>query len=640
MSSANQSGLLVSSNIHMKSIIDATPHCSSIASPFKQFIREDLSWKEYLYDIYNVNVKNHDDIQNLTKHLLTNNDPVAYYRYGNVDTKLVEVAYPNWQMTNHYMSKSAFSVDIHYEESRRGIPIKYDSYSWVEVHHFASNFFPSFGTIPYNEGYSTGYMYTAHIDNYSYVPYGCWFHVIKGTGVFINIGKTLAIEDNVELFKYLDLDSHGCIEGVDCGELEYVDKYLCTKALQLHYDSIQLFRDNLNELIICSGNCAQIPINSSCPDIPLRGGFNHSKSCDCNDKFSLMNCGVDYARPEFYDGIPKKMVNMNRHFTCIRENYLDVVKTFQEKEYEFKFAFTSNIIKYLSLHHHDNSSVNSTSDNDSSNSHIRKSHDPSSKHYIEMALNKISNEYHLMLDISHSTSYHSSGTDIDEDNLLTNSLGYTLLPYYNNLHLNLKPLEKKYIHQRISNNSFGIDDSISTHDISNLRRRRRTSSYHIDRRLNEHNDNTTSTDILKVAITSNSIIIGNIKVRILSIVSTDDWLTNLTLQEVEKLYMNEPEFNRWIIDEAMCLRNQEADIIIMISKASFNLNKHIFEKAHGYVDIIIGSNPYLKHHSSCNGQYHLFTNNSNELWMNGLVQVMIMNSIMICCNVSILSLHS
>jgi hypothetical protein len=333
-----------------------------------------------------------------------------------------------------------------------------------------------------------------------------------------------------------------------------------------------------------------------------------------------MNCGADYAKPEFYDGIPKSMVNMKRHFTCIRENYLDVKELFEEKEYEFKFAFTSNIIKFLSLHHNVTSSINSTSGNDiinsnfidSNKSNIRKSHDPSSEHYIEVALKRIATEYHLLFDISHSTSYHSSSTHIDEDNHLTNSLGYTILPYYNNLHPNLKPLEKQYIHPRMSDS-----DGINTRGGNYLRRlRRRASSI-------DGHDDTAGTDILKVAITSNSILIRNIKVGILSIVSTDDWLTNLSLQEVEQLYMNEPEFSRWIIDEAMCLRNQEANIIIMISKASLNLNKHIYDKTYGYVDIIIGSNPYLKHHTSCNGQYHLLTNKSSEFWMNGLVQVLL-----------------
>ena len=89
---------------------------------------------------------------------------------------------------------------------------------------------------------------------------------------------------------------------------------------------------------------------------------------------------------------------------------------------------------------------------------------------------------------------------------------------------------------------------------------------------------TTNDIMMKVAITSNSIQIENMKVGILSIVSTDDSLIDLSLKEVEQLYINEPEFTRWIIDEAMCLRNQEANIIIMISKASFNLNKHLFEK--------------------------------------------------------------
>jgi len=137
--------------------------------------------------------------------------------------------------------------------------------------------------------------------------------------------------------------------------------------------------------------------------------------------------------------------------------------------------------------------------------------------------------------------------------------------------------------------------------------------------INDHDSNT-DTDILEVAITSNSILMGNMKVGILSIVSTDGWLIDLSLKEVEHLYLKEPEFYRWIIDEAMCLRNQEANVIIMISKASFYLNKHTFEKTHGNVDIMIGNNPYLEHRSSCNGQYHAYAN-SSESWMDGLIQV-------------------
>jgi len=70
--------------ISMKGI-DIEKHCSSTEYQFKQFIREDLSWKDYLHDIYDIDVTNFDEIQNLTKHLLSNNDPVAYYyRYRSV----------------------------------------------------------------------------------------------------------------------------------------------------------------------------------------------------------------------------------------------------------------------------------------------------------------------------------------------------------------------------------------------------------------------------------------------------------------------------------------------------------------------------------------------------------------------------
>ena len=332
--------------------IDIIRHCSSTDQPFKQLIKEDMSWKEYLHGLYKIETNNNrDEIQRLTKHLLSNIESVIYYRYSDVDIKLVQLGYPNWEMTNLDQSLQAFAMDPHYQESRPGTTtILYPSYSWVEVNHFSSNFFGAIGIFPYNEGYSTGYIYTAYIGNYSYVPYGCWFHVMKGTGVFINIGKTLAIANTTELLSYLGLNSQGCIDGVDCNGLPYVDKYLCTKALELNYDSIQLSRNTINEVIMCSGDCAKVPVNSSCPNVPKLGGFNHSKPCNCNDTYPLMNCGVDYGRPEFYDGIPENMINMNRHFTCIREKYLDVIETFEEKEYEFKFAFTSNIVKYLSLH--------------------------------------------------------------------------------------------------------------------------------------------------------------------------------------------------------------------------------------------------------------------------------------------------
>ena len=604
--------------------IDITRHCSSTDQPFKQLIKEDMSWKEYLHGLYKIETNNNrDEIQRLTKHLLSNIESVIYYRYSDVDIKLVQLGYPNWRMTNLDQSLQAFAMDPHYQESRPGTTtILYPSYSWVEVNHFSSNFFGAIGIFPYNEGYSTGYIYTAYIGNYSYVPYGCWFHVMKGTGVFINIGKTLAIANTTELLSYLGLNSQGCIDGVDCNGLPYVDKYLCTKALELNYDSIQLSRNTINEVIMCSGDCAKVPVNSSCPNVPKLGGFNHSKPCNCNDTYPLMNCGVDYGRPEFYDGIPENMINMNRHFTCIREKYLDVIETFEEKEYEFKFAFTSNIVKYLSLHQI--TSTAAAADENTNDNHIQSNaRSPFSEHDIEVALNRIANEYHLLLDISHSTTYHSS-TLSDQDNHLTNSLGYTLLPYYNNLHPNLKPLKKKYLHS-IANDSTSMTIGSGGNQSKKRRRmrtsnlRRRTSSHH--RSGDNEHDNAASTDALEVAIISSSILMGNMKVGILSIVSTDDWLVDLSLKEVEQLYMREPEFSRWIIDEAMCLRNQEANVIILISKASFNLNKHIFEKAHGFVDIIIGSNPYLTHRSSCNGQYHSFASNSSEYWMNGLIQV-------------------
>jgi len=113
--------------------------------------------------------------------------------------------------------------------------------------------------------------------------YGCFFHVRKGTGVFVNVKKTLVLQDHREAKKVFGIGAFKRRAGY------------CPFAKKLGYDSIQILNSidhKSNEVIICTGVCETKPIETACvPGLEFRTGLNHDKECICDDSQSLLNCG-------------------------------------------------------------------------------------------------------------------------------------------------------------------------------------------------------------------------------------------------------------------------------------------------------------------------------------------------------------
>jgi hypothetical protein len=116
----------------------------------------------------------------------------------------------------------------------------------------------------------------------------------QGSGIFINIGKSLKIKGDWSkdikqsfgmLFKEIN-KSNGCITYDTSSNCH--DKYYCTVALKLGYDSIQTYGNN--EIIICSHNCSVMPIVGTCPPIEMRTSYDASIACTCNDDYPILNC--------------------------------------------------------------------------------------------------------------------------------------------------------------------------------------------------------------------------------------------------------------------------------------------------------------------------------------------------------------
>lgn len=111
---------------------------------------------------------------------------------------------------------------------------------------------------------------------------------MRGTGVFVNIGKTLIFYDRQDVNNRFKLF---CNRPPFCEPQG--DRYWCQKALSEGYDSIQVVNANQNEnheLVICSGKCSTEPFDNNCPPIETRTGYNATKPCNCVEGTPIVNC--------------------------------------------------------------------------------------------------------------------------------------------------------------------------------------------------------------------------------------------------------------------------------------------------------------------------------------------------------------
>ena len=122
------------------------------------------------------------------------------------------------------------------------------------------------------------------------VPYGVWFFPAPGSGVAVNVGRSLRLLNRRETYAAVNLTG-----GVG-------DRLFCTYAMDRGYDSIQwaqAFDDvRLPELVICSGAAATTRVKTSCPPLKLKAVTEDKKSaCKCDPSRETSNCGGALPTP-------------------------------------------------------------------------------------------------------------------------------------------------------------------------------------------------------------------------------------------------------------------------------------------------------------------------------------------------------
>ena len=189
----------------------------------------------------------------------------------------------------------------------------------------------------YVEGYGKGWLDTfADIKNRKDRPYGCWFHMLRGTGIFVNVGTTLVAMNRVNAFQLLNIP------------FDHQDHDLCPALLARGYDSIQIFNSQVTkfaELVICSKNCSTNPVSSSCPPLELKTGYNADKPCNCNSSYPILNCNNRLTDALDCHNIVSEMPKIKQ--TCFYEDFTWIN--------EFKPLYNrTNIAIFFSWYRHEN----------------------------------------------------------------------------------------------------------------------------------------------------------------------------------------------------------------------------------------------------------------------------------------------
>ena len=129
------------------------------------------------------------------------------------------------------------------------------------------------------------------------VNYGCWFYPLlkpltRGTGIFINTGRTLAFRNRAQASRFF-ANQKQCAEGE--AHCYSSDALWATRAHALGIDTVQLQSgaDNMPELIATTHGCLSQPKPlGTCPpeDVPLRTGDDAALACNCSESSVLLNC--------------------------------------------------------------------------------------------------------------------------------------------------------------------------------------------------------------------------------------------------------------------------------------------------------------------------------------------------------------
>ena len=124
--------------------------------------------------------------------------------------------------------------------------------------------------------------------------YGCWFWPLTGSGLWVNIGRTLTVatprDAGPEVRHDLQFANATVERGFDSMQVMYGQRNLGGIKQRYH----MLTGGPTMELILASGRCySAAPLEkNACAPVPLRAGLRAEQPCECSEEAApFINCG-------------------------------------------------------------------------------------------------------------------------------------------------------------------------------------------------------------------------------------------------------------------------------------------------------------------------------------------------------------
>ena len=264
------------------------------------------AWATYLATVYGAAVLDHASYEpqllyhhNLLPHGAKLEHPKPCFAYGGMGDRRCKLSSPLDHSTKE--GNTELPQLLHYNPAHRLIKRNWNitSHTWIEVTRFGSDCFPTNNVI-----IGDGLLPSQSGSASSRVLNGCWFFVGSGTGVFVNVGRCLALPSRAamdeRMMSWLHIKRQVAVKA---------DRRWCSYAVAHGFDSIAVgtesdrlglgmyirhqskqVRSNA-ELIVCNGGCARQHVRSACPPLDLRTGVDASRSCACEPQNAILNCG-------------------------------------------------------------------------------------------------------------------------------------------------------------------------------------------------------------------------------------------------------------------------------------------------------------------------------------------------------------
>lgn len=134
---------------------------------------------------------------------------------------------------------------------------------------------------------------------------GCWFWVAHGSGIFLNVGRSLRAPSRVAVARSLGLLSES---NMSASAAARTQQFWCSRARMHGFDTIQVASQvqpaarqgrsgRQAEVLVCSEECTpqHLLCGACAPGVTLRSGVGASRECVCDERLPLLNCGRPLA---------------------------------------------------------------------------------------------------------------------------------------------------------------------------------------------------------------------------------------------------------------------------------------------------------------------------------------------------------